>query len=295
MTALASATVGAAGASPSAPPVLDRDIRLVASDLDGTLLTRHERLSPRTVRAIEAAVAAGLRVVAATGRQRTQLPPGLAASGVSHVVGSNGALAVDLATGDVLFEELLTPSVAGDIVAFLTAELEGVRFSAVRDQGGRHDAEPGYLDLLTPRELSFWRVDAVDLAELVAEPTLKLTVRHPELDADALLEVLTGSGLGGFHATTSGAPFLEIAGAGVTKATGVSRLCALLGVDADGVLAAGDAKNDVELLAWAGIGVAMGNAVPEATAVADWTTATNDADGVALAIEHVLSTRTERR
>lgn len=295
MTVLASAAVVPAGPFPSDPPALDRDIRLVASDLDGTLLTRQEQLSPRTIGAIEAAVAAGLRVVAATGRQRTQLPAGLATSGVSHAVASNGALAIDLATGDVLFEELLAPSAAGDIVTFLTAELEGVRFSAVRDQGGRHVAEPGYLELLTPRELTFWRVDAVDLAEIVAEPTLKLTARHPELDADGLLDVLTGSGLGGFHATTSGAPFLEIAGTGVTKATGVARLCALLGVDADGVLAAGDAKNDVELLAWAGIGVAMGNAVPEATAVADWTTATNDADGVALAIEHVLSTRMERR
>jgi hydroxymethylpyrimidine pyrophosphatase-like HAD family hydrolase len=277
------------------PPALQNPVRLIASDLDGTLLTGDGNVSPRTARAIRRAVAAGVRVVAATGRQVTQLPAELVASGVSHAVGSNGSIAIDLVTGEVLFEELLAPSAAGDIVAFLTAELEGVRFSAVRDHGGRHVAEPGYLDLLTPWELGFWRVDTVDLAEVVAEPTLKLTVRHPELDADGLLAVLSTSGLGGFHATTSRAPFVEIAGAGVTKATGVARLCALLGVDPGAVLASGDAKNDVELLSWAGFGVAMGNSVPEARAAADWTTAGNDDDGVALAIEHVLTTQAADR
>ncbi len=275
-------------------PAPTRPIRLVASDLDGTLLTSAEAISPRTAEAIGRAVAADLRVVAATGRQITQLPASLAASGVTHAVGSNGAIGADLTSGEVLFETMLTPEAAAGIVAHLTAELEGVRFSAVRDRGARHAAEPGYLDLLTPRELAFWKVETESLADLVAEPTLKLTVRHPELTADDLLEVLEVAGLDGFHATTSGAPFLEVAGAGVTKATGVARLCELLDVDPDHVLALGDAKNDVELLAWAGLGVAMGNAVPEAKAVAAWVTAPNDRDGVALAIEQVLE-RQERR
>lgn len=266
-----------------------RPIRLVASDIDGTLIDSRERLSARTADAIGAAVNAGLWVVAATGRQITQIPDALEPCGLTHVVGSNGAIGVDLSSGEVLFEEFLAPAAIADIVAHLTAELEGVRFSAVRDRGTRHAAEPGYLDLLTPRELGFWKVETRSLADLVTEPTLKLTVRHPELTADALLEVLDASGLGGFHATTSKAPFLEVAGAGVTKASGVARLCDLLGVDADHVLAAGDAKNDVELLAWAGLGVAMGNAVPEAKAVASWVTTSNDCDGVALAIEQVLA------
>ncbi len=275
-------------AAACAPPVPPRPIRLVASDLDGTLLTPHEQVSARTTAAIGRAVASGVRVVAATGRQVTQLPEAVTASGVSHAVGSNGAIGVDLAGGEILFEELLAPDAAAAIVAFLTAELEGVRFSAVRDHGHRHAAEPGYLDLLSPRELAFWRVDTVDLAALVAEPTLKLTARHPRVDADGLLAVLDRSGLAGFHATTSGAPFVEIAGAGVTKASGVARLCRLLAIDAAEVLAAGDAKNDIELLRWAGVGVAMGNAVPETTAAADWVTAGNDADGLALAIEQFL-------
>lgn len=268
-------------------PLPPRPPRLVASDLDGTLLDPNEQVSRRTVAAIGRATAAGVRVIAATGRQVTQLPAGLATSGITHAVGSNGAICVELG-GDLIFEDLLAASAVADIIAFLTAELEGVRFAVVRDHGNRRIAEQGYIDLLNPRELEYWRIDTADLASLVAGPTLKLTARHPRLTADELLEVLTASGLDGFHATTSGAPFLEITGSGVTKASGVARLCAVLGVDAAEVLAAGDAKNDIELLRWAGIGVAMGNAVPETLAAADWVTTTNAEDGLARAIEHVL-------
>ncbi len=270
-------------------PVLPHPIRLVASDLDGTLLDQHEQVTVRTTEAIGRATAAGVRVVAATGRQVSHVPSAVPDSGVTHAVGSNGAIGVDLTSGDILFEDLLAPSAAADIVAFLTAELEGVRFSATRDHGTRNAAEPGYVELIGPHELRFWTIDEQDLASIVSEPTLKLTARHPSLDADDLLHVLDRSGLTGFHATTSGAPFLEIAGAGVTKASGVARLCGLLEVDAAEVLAAGDAKNDIELLRWAGVGVAMGNAVAETIAAADWVTAPNTEDGLALVIEQVLA------
>jgi len=266
-------------------------VRLIASDLDGTLLHHHQEVTPRTAAAIGAAFGAGLMVVAATGRQFPQLPEPVLASGIRYVVASNGAIGVDLADMTVLFEDLLAPEVAADIVAYLTAELEGVRFSAVRDSGARHAAEPGYLDLVSPAERAQWVEIArpESLADVVSQPTLKLTVRHPSLTADDLLAVLDASGLSGFHATTSGAPFLEIQGAGVTKAYGVARLCELLGFEAGDVMAAGDARNDVELIAWAGFGVAMGNAVPQAIAAADWIAAHNEDDGLALVIEQVLT------
>lgn len=274
----------------SSLPTPERPIRLIASDLDGTLLQEHSSVSARTAAAIDQATAVGVTVIAATGRQAPQLPEAVTATGIRYVVASNGGIGVDLTTNRVLFEDLLTPDACADIVAYLTTELEGVRFSAVREHGARHACEPGYLDLLTPleRRLDWHHLDAESLADVVAEPTLKLTVRHPRCTADDLLAVLAASGLGGFHATTSGAPFLEIQGAGVTKASGVAQLCALLGVDAIEVLAAGDAKNDIELLRWAGIGVAMGNAVPEAKDAADWTTTNHDEDGLALAIELLL-------
>ena len=74
----------------------------------------------------------------------------------------------------------------------------------------------------------------------------------------------------------------------VAIAWGVARLCERLGIERDDVVAFGDALNDVELLAWAGHGVAVANAVPEAVAVADEVTATNDEDGVAQVLERLL-------
>lgn len=272
-------------------PAAASSVRLIASDLDGTLLLDRREVTPRTAAAIGAAFAAGVLVVAATGRQYSQLPEPVLASGIRYVVASNGAIGVDLADQTVLFEDLLAPDVAADIVAHLTAELKGVRFSAVRDSGVWHAAEPGYLDLVSAAERNLWKelIRPESLTGVISQPTLKMTVRHPSLTADDLLAVLDASGLTGFHATTSGAPFLEIQGAGVTKASGVAKLCALLGFDATDVMAAGDARNDVELIAWAGFGVAMGNAVPEAIAAADWTTTHNEDDGLALAIEQVLA------
>lgn len=266
-------------------------IRLIATDLDGTLLHHQNEVTPRTAAAIRAAIDAGLVVVAATGRQLLQLPEPVTSAGIRYLVGSNGAIGVDLADNRTLFEHLLHPQTAARIVAHLTAELEGVRFSAVRDAGAIHAAEPGFLDLLKPyeRKLEQSRFESASLADVVARPTLKLTVRHPTLSGEELQTILDASGLDGFQATTSGAPFLEIQGAGVTKASGVARLCDFLGFDAAEVMAAGDARNDVELLGWAGLGVAMGNAVPEAIAAADWTTTRNDEDGLALVIEQVLT------
>ena len=266
-------------------------IRLIASDLDGTLLRDDKTVSLRTSTAIAAAREAGMFVLAATGRQHTQVPAEVEAAGLSHIVGSNGAIAVELPSRQVLFEELLSPSAIAVIVDFLTAEVPEARVSAVRDHGTRHAAAPGYVDLLSAmeRDRGWWHLDTEPLEAVIGEPTLKLTVRHPRLSAEQLRMLLAESGLGGFHATTSGAPFLEIGAPGVTKATGVAHLCQLLGVTSYEVLAAGDARNDLELIGWAGVGVAVGNADPITIAAADWVTASNEQDGVALAIESALA------
>lgn len=265
-------------------------IRLIATDLDGTLLRYDKTISPRALAAIQRAHDAGLVVAAATGRYSAGLPSLLAPTGIDYAIASNGAQAFRLSTGEMLFEEDLPATTACAIVAYLAAELPGVQFEAVRDHGSTHVAEPGYIDLVHPEELRVYPLvlHPVSLAELVSEPSLKLTVRHPSVTPDELLAVLLCSGLTGFHATTSGAPFLEVSGPGITKAHGLARLTEHLGIGRDQVLAVGDARNDVEMLEWSGIGVAMGNAVAEALAAADHTTASNDEDGFARAIERLL-------
>lgn len=267
-------------------------VRLIATDLDGTLLRPNKTISRRAIAALRGAADCGIHLVAATGRQPGGIPVDLAPCGIGHVLGSNGAICVDQATGEILFEELLGAEAVAAIAAMLRLRMPGVRLSAARAHGQRYAVEPGYPTLVGATERvppNYLNVEPYEA--VISEPTLKLTVRHPELTADQMLQLANASGLEGFHATTSGAPFLEIGAPGVNKASGLIRLCSLLGVDAAEVLAVGDADNDMEMIRWAGWGVAMGNASPEVKALADQVTTTNTEDGVASVIEAALAER----
>lgn len=268
-------------------------IRLIATDLDGTVLRDDKTVGRRTIAALRAAADAGIYLVVATGRQMLQLPDEIACCGYSHVVASNGAIAGDLANGAVIFENHLHPTSAAALVAYLRRAVPDARVSCVRNQGHLHAAEPGYQELLSEMEKvpRWWNIVTYPTDQVTSEPTLKLTVRHPELTADQLYAVVHDSGLDGFTATTSGAPFLEVGGHGVTKATGLAQLCELLEVPAQAVMAAGDGRNDVDMIQWAGLGVAMGNSVPEAAAAADVVTASNQEDGLARVVEAILDSR----
>ncbi|WP_338122024.1 HAD family hydrolase [Deinococcus wulumuqiensis] len=118
---------------------------------------------------------------------------------------------------------------------------------------------------------------------------IKRNPYHPHVSPPELLAAVRGLGLGGFHATHSGAAFVEVAAEGLTKAAGLALLCGKLGVAQADTLAFGDAPNDAEMLAWAGRGVAMESAHPEARAAADEVTLSNEEDGVAVVVERVLA------
>lgn len=272
-------------------PVPPQDIRLIATDLDGTLLRHDKTVSPRNAAAIRLAHEAGMLVVAATGRYLASLPLLLTPVGVDYAVTSNGAQCYQVSTERLLFESTISAHTAAQIIAHLVAHFPESRSEVAINDGRTHYAQPGYAELLTEAERRNFPIDYRELVDLasIREPLIKVTARHPSLRPEVLQESLLTSGLTGFHPTTSGGPILEISGSGITKAHGVSRLAELLGFEPGQVLAVGDARNDVELLQWAGVGVAMGNAVPEAIAAADHTTASNEEDGLALAIEALLA------
>lgn len=266
--------------------------RLVATDLDGTLLRDDLSTSPRTRAALDAARQAGVLVVPVTARQPI---------GVRHIaedagfeewaVCSNGSLGIHLTTGEVLFEEPIAVAAQQRLVAALAERVPGLLHVSVRDGGEGFVAQDGYAALARfedhKRDVSTMGGHA--LAEVLAQPSLKLVVRHPEIDVPELLRTARELGHDDVTVTHSGAPFLEVMAAGVDKASGVARLCERLGVDREDVVAFGDAPNDVELLAWAGLGIAVANAVPEAREAADEVTASNEADGVALVLERLLA------
>ena len=266
-------------------------VRLIATDLDGTLLRPDLSVSPRTCAALDAARAAGIGVVPVTARQPRGLRLIAGAAGFTEwALCGNGAHGLHLGTGETLFGAHVEEDVQRALARLLTERVPGVLFVSVRQGGEVFVAQAGYADLAHfedhkrhPHEMGTF-----SLEEVVAQPSLKFIVRHPELTPRELLAQVRALELPGFAVTHSGAPFLEVLAQGVSKAWGLERLCAHLGVDRSEVLAFGDAPNDAEMLAWAGRGVAMAHAEPEAKAAADELTLTNEEDGVAVVIERLL-------
>ncbi len=266
--------------------------RLIATDLDGTLLRNDLSVSLRTRRALDAVRERGVLVVPVTARQPHGVKLiGEAAGFAEWALCSNGALCVHLTTGEVLFESLLGVEIQKALVEALLERVPGVRAVSIREAGAGFYAQAGYADLAneSDHKRDPATMGALTLDEVLAAPSLKLALRHPELAPAELLREVQALGLDGFHATHSGAPFVEVATAGMTKAAGVARLCRELDIAQTEVMAFGDAPNDAEMLAWAGHGVAMGNASAEARAAADSVTLSNEEDGVAATLEKLLA------
>jgi Cof subfamily protein (haloacid dehalogenase superfamily) len=253
-------------------------IRLVATDIDGTLLRSDGTLSPATVATLRSLA---VPYVLVTGRPRRWLEALVAELGAAGTaIAVNGALTYDLATGDVVRTVALEPAEALACAEAIRAAVPDTLFAIERDAHDSFAREPGY-----PTRGPLADATELPLAELLAAPVLKLLCRSFSLDtADALYEAATRACTGHPVELTHSSGtigLLEISAAGVDKATALAAHAAMLGIAASDVLALGDGFNDVPMLTWAGWGVAVANAHPAALAVADEVTASNDDDGVA--------------
>ncbi|MGW0812642.1 Cof-type HAD-IIB family hydrolase [Streptomyces viridiviolaceus] len=269
--------------------------RLIATDLDGTLLRDDKSVSPRTVAALAAAEKAGIEVFFVTGRPARWMDVvsdhvhghGLAICG-------NGAAVVDLHGGPgahrfVKVRELAREN-ALDAVRLLREAAPGTVYAVEQTYGFRQ--EPTYPkmhleipDLLAPAE----ELLAPD-GPTVGEPVLKILAFHPDIDPDAFL-TLARLAIGDRANVTRSSPsaLLEISGPGVSKASTLALCCAERGISHEEVVAFGDMPNDVEMLTWAGQSYAMGNAHPDVIAAASGRTVANNDDGVAVVIERMLA------
>ena len=263
--------------------------RLVAVDLDGTLVRTDETISARSVAVLSRLVEAGGAVVFVTGRPIRWLYAVYAHLPVQPLaVCANGAAVYDPAGDEVVHARYLAPPALAEACARLRAAVPGVRFGVERDGGRYMVYEDGYT--VGGWEVGQSAVRCVDLAELVAEPAAKLLVKAGPQAPDEFT-VRVGGCLDGLaeatHSSNSG--MVEVSAAGVTKAAGLAWVARRLGVPPDDVVAFGDMPNDLPMLAWAGRGVAMANGHPAVLAAADEVTAGNDADGVAAYLERLLA------
>ncbi|GAA0933064.1 Cof-type HAD-IIB family hydrolase [Kribbella koreensis] len=266
-------------------PTAVRPPRLVATDLDGTLVHSDRSISPRTKAAVLAVQEAGAQFVMVTARPPRwlhDLADLVGAHGVAIV--ANGAILYDVVGRKAIRTALIDPAVALEVALAIRAELPDVEFAIERTD--RYGQEPHYLNRWPKPEDTL----VAQLDELLSEPAAKLLVRHPSRHSDDLLAVigpLVGTRVTASH--SGGTSLVEISASGVSKAAMLAEFAAELGITADQSIAFGDSLNDLPMLAWAGTSYGMANAHAEVLAMVDVVCPTNDEDGVATVLEELFN------
>ena len=268
-------------------------IRLIAVDLDGTLLASDSATVPEeNVRALRRAAEKGAEIVLASGRSLAMMRDAAEQLGcVNYAVASLGAAVTDLRTGRQLAVQGLTPEQRRAIIAVLApyAPLIEVycnnRIYVEREELERRPPEFSF-DFLRLRYDD--RVDGLDA--VLGERTVEKVDADFLPDLAALEDVRVKlEAMGGLHVLTYPRHLhMEVSDAGAPKSSGMRALCGYLGIAAGEVLALGDSDNDLDLFAWAGCSVAMANGSSLARQGADMVTVSNDEGGVARGVEALM-------
>ncbi len=274
-----------------------KDIRLIALDLDGTLLDGEKRLSAENRRALESCIRHGIHIVPATGRPSAGIPaPIKALSGIRYGILTNGARVEDMAEHVVIAEEMIGWELAHEVLSFLSRH--PIAYDPYIDGRGKMEARfRDHLDqyglpTVMQQLVRSTRVEVEDELLYVREkkrPVEKINVFVP----DKKLREELWEGLEAFKelVVTSSLPYnLEVNARSATKGMGLSRLAEHLGLGLEQTMAFGDGSNDLTMIQAAGIGVAMANGIDELKEQADHVTLSNEEDGVAAAIRYFLGT-----
>ncbi|MGW6004164.1 HAD family hydrolase [Oerskovia enterophila] len=263
--------------SPLRPP------RVVATDLDGTLLRSDGSVSERTREVLAALDDAGTQVVFVTARPPRWLTEvGALVGGHGVIICLGGACVYDVGTRQVVESRGFAPLALGGVVRDLRAAVPGVALAVERVDGPVFDASFRH-DEDTPEA---WRGP---VERVLDAPVAKLLARTDDTAQDEFFErVLDAVGDRALLAYSGAAGLAELLPPDVTKAGALSAWCASHGIAATDVWAFGDMPNDLPMLAWAGTSYAVANAHPDVLAAVTHRTASNDEDGVAVALEGLL-------
>lgn len=270
-------------------------IRLIASDMDGTLLNSKVQISERTARALRAAQEKGVIVSLCTGRFAQFGAMMLNNVNVSGpVVGANGGSIWDDKQQRTISSHPIPAAIALQVNELLRS-LDVYYYVFAADTIATSETGKDYPlshywhdQAFTSRyQLTFGNGREYTLDVVGNDRAIKFFVPRQPDDIHALISAKLKE-IPGIYVTASGHNCFEIMKAGVNKRTGVEELAAMYGVDMENVMAFGDYHNDMPMIRAAGFGVAMGNALEEVKACADYVTDTNDNDGVAQAIERFV-------
>ena len=257
--------------------------KLIALDMDGTLLSSKNEISERNYSVIHAAIDRGVKVVLATGRPIQGVRKYLAALDLDGpVITYNGAVIADSATEEILYEVSMNRDDA-ELSLKLGTEYDTTMCIWSRGQL--------YTNKLNDRAYDYMKISGVepilvtDFTEILDRGITKiLWYDEVEMIGRMPCEMATK----GFRETEfclSRPYFLEFFSSRASKANAIAKLCEMYDITPSEVIVMGDAPNDLSMIKFAGLGVAMGNALPEVIAAADFVAPTNDEDGVAAVIE----------
>ncbi|QLL10529.1 HAD family hydrolase [Mycobacterium vicinigordonae] len=262
---------------------------LIGCDVDGTLFNEDETLTPRTRAAVLAAVADGAQFVLATGRPPRWVRPVVEALGFAPMaVCANGAVVYDPEHDRVVSARTLSVETLAVLADITRRVIPGAGLAVERIGERAHDSatpqfvsSPGY-------EHAWLNPDNTEVSfdDLLSAPAIKLLIRKAGVSSADMAAAMAGQiGAEGDLTYSTNNGLLEIVPRGISKATGLREVARPLGIEIGDAITFGDMPNDIPMLLEAGLGVAMGNAHPEARAAADEVTAPNSDDGVARVLE----------
>ena len=263
--------------------------KMIVLDLDDTLLRDDLTISKRTKQSLMDAQEAGVKVVLASGRPSIAMLPiaeelRLKEYG-SFILAFNGAKIINCQTGEEWFSSTLPVETAHQLYEISRREKVGIH-TYVNDQIVTDEANP-YTDI--EGVLTKLEINVVDnFIETVTEPVVKVLMLQEPAILEKVEEKLQQEFAGSLSIMRSKPFFLEFMEEGISKGTSLNSLIKQLGISREEVIAFGDSNNDLSMIEFAGLGVAMGNASEFIKAQADFVTDTNMNDGVAKVVEEFV-------
>ena len=264
--------------------------KMIVLDLDGTLTNNKKEITPHTKQALMQAQAAGVHVVLASGRPTYGIVPlaeelKLKDNG-GYILAFNGGKIIDCTNNEVLFEQKLDEQLVPILfqeaqkagMEILTYQGEGIAATNKDDEYVQHEAFINKMPVMQYDDVLNQLVYPINKCLIVGDPT---PLHELEIRLAKELE-------GKMDVYRSADFFLECVPLGIDKARSLDRLISSLGISREEVIACGDGYNDLSMIRFAGLGVAMANAAKDIQSEADFVTLSNEEDGVAHVIEHFI-------
>lgn len=266
-------------------------IKLVAIDLDGTLLNSQHQISPAVKEAITRTHKQGVRIVLASGRPYSGILPYLQELGLdtasNYCISNNGSVIHQANDGSHLYENLLDfedyqyfADLANNVGVHMHALADNTMFTANRHIS-RYTIHDAYF---TNTPLVYCPVNEMDSS---LSFTKIMIIDHPE-KLDVGISYIPENTFENYSLIKTSPYFLEVSNKDASKGSALKVLCEKLSLTPDKVMSIGDQNNDVAMLRYSSVSVAMGNAAPHIREIVKFVTDTNDCDGVAVAINKFI-------